>query len=180
MGALRLEVFQDPGSDGPTDDDPYAVVEIEVGDVDVKRVSVVLEEGTRGQPSASANDDENLPSVEAPQLTVFEELGENPITISGTLSLEGVETELGFIDLDLFAPDSSAPGGRRYLGKLKQKPGAYRFQAPRNFGAIELEAFGDLDGDGPTPGDPFGRFSGNPLTVGEEALTGVDIVLRPS
>ena len=180
MGALRLEVFQDPGGDGPSDDDPYAVIEIEVGDVDTKRVSVELVEGTRGQPSVSDGPSPDTQSVEAPQQSVFEELGDDPVLVSGVLSLEGVETELAFIDLDLFAPDSSAPGGRRYLGKLKQKPGSYQFQVPRNFGPLELEAFGDLDGDGPTPGDPFGRYGGNPLTVGEQSQTGVDIVLRPS
>ena len=180
MGALRLEVFQDPGGDGPSDDDPYAVLEIEVDDVDTKRVSVELLEGTRGQPSAQAAEGADTQTVEAPQQSVFGDLGDDPVVISGVLSLEGVETELAFIDLDLFAPDASAPGGRRYLGKLKQKPGSYQFQAPRNYGAIELEAFGDLDGDGPTPGDPFGRYTENPLMVREQSVGGVDIVLNPS
>ena len=180
MGALRLEVFQDPGSDGPSDDDPYAVLEIEVEDANMQRVSIELQEGTRGQPSSTADAGASTQSAEAPQQSVFGSLGDDPLWISGTLSLEGVDMELAFVDLDLFAPDTSAPGGRRYLGKMKQKTGAYRFQAPRNFGSIELEAFGDVDGDGPTPGDPFGRFNGNPLTIGEEALSGIDIVLRPS
>jgi len=180
MGSLVLEVFQDPGNDGPSDDDPYAVLELEIGDVDSLRAPVQLSVGTRGQPSATAGTSpDDVPSV-APQQSAFSDLGENPVGISGTLSLSGGGAALEFIDLDLFAPDASAPGGRRYIGKLKQQVGEYRFQVPQGFGPIEIEAFGDLEGDGPTPGDPFGRFEGNPVLVGEESISGVDIVLNPT
>jgi hypothetical protein len=179
MGALILEVFQDPGNDGPSDDDSYASIELEIGDVDSVIHNIALEVGARGQPSEAAPGAEG-PENGTPEQTVFADLGENPVLISGTLRLAtGIEA-IEFIDLDLFAPDDSAPGGRRYLGKLKHKVGAYSFSVPRDFGPLEIEAFGDPDRDGPTPGDPFGRYGANPLKVGSSPLSGVDILLNPS
>jgi len=180
LGSLVLEVFQDPGNDGPSDDDPYASVTLMVGDVGSLKQDIALRTGTRGQPSVET------PTVEAgsgdvlAQQTVFSDLGEDPVQISGVLRFASGVGDIEFIDLDLFAPDTSAPGGRRYLGKLKQKPGPYSFSVPRDFGALELEAFGDLDGDGPTPGDPFGRYTGNPLNVESDSIGEIEIVLSPS
>jgi hypothetical protein len=180
MGTLILEVFQDPENDGPSDDDPYTTSQITVGDVDSLRKNLRLEKGTRGQPSAVVEEEPGSNSEQAPsqQQAVFEDLGSNPVEISGTILLgDGIEG-LQWVDLDLFVPDAQAPGGRRYLGKLKFEPGPFLFKAPQNYGILELEAFGDLDGDGPTPGDPFGRFSGNPLEIGSENQSGIEILIQ--
>ncbi|MFT4979486.1 MAG: hypothetical protein ACI8S6_005397, partial [Myxococcota bacterium] len=95
------------------------------------------------------------------------------VTISGTLRCEGCE----MVDLDLFQPDADAPGGRKMLGKLKRAPGSYTLEVPRDFGPLLLEAFSDPGGDGPGAGDPMGRYMDNPLQVGGQDLSGVDVVL---
>ena len=87
--------------------------------------------------------------------------------------------EVEFIDLDLFTADAKEPGGRRYLGKLKQKPGKFSFSVPRNFGEIQLDALVDKDADGPTPGDPFGQNSGPAIVVKEQGITDVMIEIKP-
>jgi len=177
-GALVLEVFQDLASDGPTDDDPYVLLQLSVGDVDTLSQDIELVAGARSQPGVAGPDEPEASGIV--QHTVFSDLGKDPVRVSGTLSLaEGVGA-VEFIDLDLFAPDSSAPGGRRYLGKLKFKSGPFSFQVPKGFGPLDLEAFGDLGSDGPTPGDPFGRYVGPALDIETESYVGVDIVLRPT
>jgi hypothetical protein len=177
-GALILEVFQDLDSDGPTDDDPYALLELSVGDVEVLSQDIELVAGARAQPGAVSSQKQE--TMATAQHSLFSDLGKDPVRISGTLSLaEGVGV-VEFIDLDLFAPDTSAPGGRRYLGKLKFKSGPFSFQVPKGFGPLDLEAFGDLGSDGPTPGDPFGRYVGPALDIESEPYVGVDIVLSPS
>ena len=179
MGSLILEVFQDPENDGPSDDDPYTTAQIIVGDVDSLRKNLRLEKGARGQPSAVLEESTENSSEQTPeQQTIFKDLGSDSVEVSGILKLaEGIEG-LEWVDLDLFAPDAEAQGGRRYVGKLKIQPGQFSFKVPTNYGFLELEAFGDLDGDGPTPGDPFGRSSSNPLRIGSENLSGIEISIQ--
>lgn len=178
FGVLILEVFQDLAGDGPTDDDPYALVRLSIGDVEALSQDIELVAGARAQPGASLVSDPDTKTM--PQQSLFSDLASDSIRVSGTLSLaEGVGA-VAFIDLDLFAPDTSAPGGRRYLGKLKFKSGPFSFQVPRGFGPLELEAFGDLGSDGPTPGDPFGRYSGPAIDIQKAHFVGVDIVLNPT
>jgi hypothetical protein len=178
FGVLILEVFQDLAADGPTDDDPYALVQLSVGDAEALARDIDLVAGARAQPGNSVASDPNIETL--PQQKLFSDLGSDSIRVSGTLSLAKGVGAVAFIDLDLFAPDTSAPGGRRYLGKLKFKSGPFSFQVPRGFGLLELEAFGDLGSDGPTPGDPFGRYSGPALNIQKAPYVGVDIVLNPT
>ena len=95
------------------------------------------------------------------------------VTVQGTLRCEGCTV----VDLDLFRPNPDAPGGREMLGKVKLPPGAYSLQVPRNFGPLLLEAFSDRESNGPGPGDPMGRYADNPLRVGGQDISGVDVIL---
>ena len=81
------------------------------------------------------------------------------------------------IDLDLFQPNPDNPGGRKMLGKLKLAPGPYSLTVPEDFGPMLLEAFSDLDGNGPGSGDPMGRYKDNPLRIGSHDISGIDVTL---
>ncbi len=109
----------------------------------------------------------------------FEDLGDSPVRISGRILLAEGVSEPQVVDLDLFAPDPLVPGGRRLIGKLKVTTGPFSFLAPANFGPMLIEVMADLDRDGPSPGDPFGVFLGNPLEVKSESVSEIDILLQP-
>lgn len=187
-GTLRMQVFQDLAADGPTADDPFAAVEVVIGSDDLVKLDIPLVVGGYAlatQPSGGDNAPAGAPGGD-PQAgapgpaggiaqALFPDLSD-AVRISGTLSAEGF-ADNAIIDVDVFAVDTEGHGGRRYLGKVKATPGAWSFDAPRGFGELELEAIIDSDGDGPTPGDPRGVFSGNPLRVGKADVTGVDIAV---
>lgn len=176
LGALTVEAFQDAGGDGPDASDPYARVSVEVGDVEAIEQDFQLVEGAWspapvGGGGSSAPPPGGLSGDAAP---LFAELGEGPVTVSGVIEL-GAGVNVSVVDLDIFSADPDAPGGRRFLGKLKVAPGAFSFQAPRGAGALELEAFADPDADGPTPGDPFGKPT-EPVVVRQKNIS--DITIR--
>ena len=198
LGHMELQAFQDQGGDGPTADDPFGQVELEVGEEDADGLLLELVVGARsggpvhteappGAPGGSPNappapGGEAPPGGPGPGGGSGAPGGDRPfasyegptVLVSGTLLCEGCVT----VDLDLFQPDPTAPGGRRMLGKIKHAPGAFSFDAPRGFGPILFEAFSDKAGDGPSPEDPMGTFLGNPLEVGRSDANGVDIVLE--
>jgi hypothetical protein len=93
------------------------------------------------------------------------------VRVSGTLTWAGEET----IDVDLFTLDVEQPGGRRLLGKLKKPPGPFSIDVPVEYGTIEIEAFVDLDGDGPSPTDPTAQAGQIALDGGP--ITGVSLTL---
>jgi hypothetical protein len=63
------------------------------------------------------------------------------------------------------------------LGKLKLPVGDFSFSAPASFGPIILEAFIDIENNGPGEGDPMGRYDGNPISIGRRDISGVLITL---
>ena len=111
----------------------------------------------------------------APGLAVgpdpFQGIDGDRVEVSGIIGYKGEE----LVDLDLFRPDSKAPGGRRFVGKLKKPGGPFSFEAPAGFGPVILEAFVDLGGDGPGMGDPMGTYPDNPLNIGGSDIAGVAI-----
>lgn len=190
LGTLELQAFQDADSDGPTGDDPFAAAWLEVGEVDVTDVVLVLEAGARGGgpvheaappgapgggPGGGPGGSPGGPSAAGP--------GGNPDPFSGiegdrvVLSGELICDCTGSVDLDLFAPDSAAPGGRRMLGKMKMAVGEYELHVPEHFGPLILEGFVDTTGDGPSPGDAMGKYTGNPVNIGDNDIDSVDITL---
>ena len=98
------------------------------------------------------------------------------ITVSGTLVVD--EGVTGTVDIDCFAPKADDPDQKDLVNKVKvHQPGAYSMKVPANFGKLILEAFIDSDGDGPDDSDARGEYAGNPLVVGADDITGVDIEL---
>jgi hypothetical protein len=168
LGVLILEAYQDPGADGPSDLDPYFTAELEVG-TEPLSLEVSLLAGTRGQPGGGAQGSGGG--------SVFAGVGEDGIQISGEIRLaEGLEL-VGLLDLDVFSVDANAPGGRRYVGKLKVPPGPFSFRVPKTVSALELEAFLDSDADGPTPGDAFGACTCNPLKLDGADVSGIEVLV---
>ena len=177
MAFLIIEAFQDPGADGPSGDDPWVSVDINIGDVERIEQDFVLVAGARGVPSGNSegtpSPTENVaPTVASP----FGDLGDDPVQISGALVFDEGISPPEIVDLDLFARDPSSPGGRSFLGKIKVPPAGFSFSAPRGFGALEIDAFCDIDGDGPTPGDPFGSVRS--LIIASDDIGGITIELH--
>ena len=72
------------------------------------------------------------------------------------------------IDVDVRVPDASQQGGVRQEGKvLMDGPGTFQLAVPINQGSVVLQAFQDLNADGPDSSDPFAQVE---LNVGEEDL----------
>jgi len=195
LGKLELQAFQDADSDGPTGNDPFATVWLDVGETDMTDVTLELEEGARGggpvheaaPPGAPGGNPgggqdgegggpgggEGHPSGPGGNPDPFSGIEGRRIVLTGSLLCDCT----GGVDLDLFKPDAAAPGGRIMLGKMKMAPGEYEVHVPENFGPLILEGFVDIAGDGPSPGDAMGQYEGNPLRVGSTNLSGIDITM---
>ncbi|RME28365.1 MAG: hypothetical protein D6798_02595 [Deltaproteobacteria bacterium] len=178
FGKLELEAFQDLDHNGPDDDDPYARLDLDVGTRNIQAALDLVAGGRALAASAGAppHEDHDDGATAASATTggpgdAFPSYEGERVTISGTIDYDGDH----LVDVDLFKTDPEAPGGRSVAGKLKLKPGEFSFTAPKDFGPLELEAFVDLEGDGPSADDPAGRYEGNPLTVGSSDIDGVVI-----
>ena len=237
LGALELHAFQDLSGDGPTGDDPFAGVNLEIGDEDVEDVTLAMESGGwsggggggpggggpggggpvhtempvgspggdpsvgapgPGEPGEPGPGEPGVPPEMPPpgdgqpgEPTPGEPVAPPPggglgdpfvnhtgpkVTLRGQLLWGGDES----IDLDLFQPDLNSPGGRRPVGKLKLPAGPFSLDVPQHFGPLGLEAFIDLDGNGPDAGDPRGCYPGGAVNVGENDLRGLNIGLEVS
>ena len=184
QGTVELQAFQDPDADGPSSTDPFAMVSLEVWDEDIE-VSMELVDGgwslsgpvhkevPHGVPEDVGGGESVSPDPDQPD--PFASYGGARVSVGGTLHFDGAAT----VDLDLFRPDSSRPGGREQLGKLKLTAGTYELRVPEHFGRLLLEAFIDLDGNNrPDPSDPMGAYNdGRPLSVGDNDVWNVDIYL---
>lgn len=64
--------------------------------------------------------------------------------------------EDGEIQLDVNTPDPDAPGGQTRAGALRLPgPGSFELKVPTRVTEVRLQAFQDLDADGPDEDDPF-------------------------
>jgi len=185
-GSLLLAAFQDINKDGPTEEDPYVEVAVDVGDTDIVDLELILVVGARGSAMGGPAH-ENKDHFEAPpghgsgqaqpaqgQPTdgdPFDSYEGARVLVSGTLAYGGEDV----IDMDLFQEDASAPGGRLLLGKLKKLAGAFEIQVPVSIESLEIDAFVDVSGDGPSGDDPRGGAKG--LQVSSGPVSGVVINL---
>lgn len=87
-------------------------------------------------------------------------------TIGGDQALAGVP-----IDLTVQVPDPNAQGGMRSEGKLiVDAPGPFQLKVPVGAGALNLQAFQDVDADGPGGADPYADLT---VTVADADLTDI-------
>jgi hypothetical protein len=182
LGQLSLVAFQDPDLDGPGEGDFYAEMTIEVADEPVTGLLFTLSKEARSNAGGGPVHTEAPPgfgSDEGPQQDgkqstkdPFSGMEGERVSVHGTVVFDGDAV----VDLDLFQPDASVPGGRTLLGKLKISSGPFTLQVPRSLGALELDAFADKTGDGPSADDPRGQVSGIDLTAGD--VSGVQLILE--
>ena len=181
LGSLELQAFQDLDSDGPNATDPFAQVTISVEAEAITNVELQLVVGARGaapvhqevQPEQSGEMPKGIPENPDP----FGGVAGNRVELSGVLTCG---QDCSGIDLDLFMPDQLSPGGRKMLGKMKMQSGDFVIMVPENYGPLILEAFVDFGGDGPGVGDLMGVYEFNPVLVGSDNLSGIDIKLTQS
>lgn len=172
IGPILLVAFQDPDNDGPSETDHFGEVKVEVGTEPIADVVITLVKGARGSASSGPVHSEAPPghgSGQAPPPDgqpqdgdPFADIEGDRVTVSGTI----VAGTAQVIDLDVFQPSESAPGGRVLLGKLKRSAGAFSLEVPVTLGALELDAFVDQTGDGPSADDPRGQLRAIDLTNG--------------
>jgi hypothetical protein len=159
-GTLALEFFQDHIGDGPSDDDPFALLRVDIGSEKVAGLDVDLVIGARKSVSQAAK---ALP---------FENYSGATTTLSGeviALLAQGVA-----MDVWKVAPDN--PGRRQLLGTfVLEGTGAFSARVPADLGHIALEFHQDISGDGPTNDDPFAMLT---LEVVGETISGLEARLE--
>ena len=178
LGSLEFQAFQDIDSDGPSGDDPFGSISVSVLSEDISDIKITLVPGVTGSapihkevaPEEGNEHGKGVPENPDP----FGGVGSDRIQLQGKLLCDDCTN----IDLDLFTPDESSPGGRKMLGKMKLPAGEYVVLVPKNYGYILLEAFVDLDGNGPSKDDFMGAYENNPIQIGEEDISGIDIQLE--
>ena len=134
--------------------------------------------GGEGPPDPAAAGGDSAAGAPPGHQTPFESsYGDGAmITVSGTLVVD--EGVTGVVDIDCFSPNADDPNTKELVNKVKvHQPGAYSMKVPKDFGKLVLEAFIDSDGDGPDDSDARGEYAGNPLIIGAEDISGVDIEL---
>ena len=101
----------------------------------------------------------------------FSSVKTEKVWIAGTVSSEDDMA----IDIDIRVPDPSAPGGMAGKGKiLLERPGDFKLAVPKDLGSLELQAFQDIDSDGPNASDPFAQTT---IDVSDEDIAGVELIL---
>ena len=107
-----------------------------------------------------------------PPADVAFQLGEGEsVELSGVLRYAG-DAE-GAVRLDFLTLEEGQPPALAHTMGL-DRPGGFEVEAPKGFGEVHVVAFIDLDGDGPSPGDPAGTLK---LEIGDEDLEDLELVL---
>ena len=96
------------------------------------------------------------------------------VELSGTYAYEGSKTGKFRMDFRT-VPEGSSPPALVHTLELSG-PGEWKTRAPVDAGPIDIIAFIDVDGDGPTSGDP-GGMTAEPVVVGSEDISGVVITV---
>lgn len=79
------------------------------------------------------------------------------------------------VDIDVRVPDPTAPGGMAGKGKiLLERPGEFELMVPVDLGSLELQAFQDIDSDGPNATDPFAQVT---ISVDDQPIGDVQLTL---
>ena len=101
----------------------------------------------------------------------FSSVKTDKVWVSGTVNSDDDMA----IDIDIRVPDPSAPGGMAGKGKiLLERPGEFKLAVPKDLGSLELQAFQDIDSDGPNASDPFAQTT---ISVQDTDIEGVELIL---
>jgi hypothetical protein len=165
---LSLQAFQDPAGDGPGDDDPFALAELDVAAASGK-ATLKLVVGARGVPSGGGGGGPQAtpappgapggdPSGGGGNPGGASRSGERTLQLppgptAKVLGKVGGSRDLPVV-LDIFTPDAQAPGGRTFRGRVIVTRGDFAVEVSRSWGSVELEAYQDLTGDSRSGDDP--------------------------
>ena len=179
---VKLEAFQDPDINGPSEQDPYAETLLDLsGGAPATPLTLALVVGARGQATPAAGptgggENGGSPTGEAapPPPTGSDMFGDvEKLTVSGTVTAAAE----GMISIDFFKSDPAVAGGRTFLFKQMTQAGPWQVKFPKDYGKIEVEAYQDPKGDGPTEGDPKCTYEKNPVEIGASDVSGIDLVI---
>ncbi|MBM4365074.1 MAG: hypothetical protein FJ102_02590 [Deltaproteobacteria bacterium] len=149
VNAFLVEVFQDPGNDGPSDEDPYAAQKLETAKLGG---AVLFELASGGRAKAAAL----LAPQGAGEAAPWADAEGARVTFLG----EVASSEAGEILVDVAELDATAAGGVKRVGRLVlAAPGNFELEVPATVKAFRAEAFIDRAGDGPSDDDPFGALA---------------------
>ncbi len=169
--SVRVEAFQDLAGDGPTADDPFAAVSLDMSALPSGPIPMKLVAGARGgDGAAGAGGGGAAPGAAGGPTLVFPEGPK--VKVSGKVT---TPREIA-VKIDLFKLNPETPAGRDYLFKIDAEgDGSFVFEVPAAYGSLELEAYQDIAGDGPSGDDPKGRAG--PIPVGAANVSGVAIAI---
>jgi len=97
------------------------------------------------------------------------------VLLTGSLAYDGTRTGTIRIDFLTADPDAAMPGAVHTL--VLDAPGPWSVEAPRDFGRLQICAFLDENGDGPSPGEPKVMLD-EPLTVASTPIADLALVVR--
>ena len=161
--AFTIEVFQDPGSDGPSTDDPYATMDLDMSKLPEQPIALPLVVGARPAPGGGGG------GVSEPWAGYAGET----VQFTGEIAT----TSSGDIQVDFAEFDASAPGGQKRVGQLRlPQAGAFTVDVPTNVAKFRIEAFQDVEGDGPTQSDPYAELT---VEVGKITADPASMTLVP-
>lgn len=158
VASFRIEAFQDPDRDGPSPNDPFA--ELTVTSATLTGAPILtLVAGRRGSPTQPPTQ----PQAAAPAGPV--------VKLSGSVDLPGAAV----VKVDIFTPAPAAGKGRKHVGTVVAEAGLWAAQVTPGLGAVEIEAYQDLTGDGPTPEDPRANSTVD-VVVGLVPVEGIRLI----
>lgn len=117
-----------------------------------------------------------------------EEVTTEYVTVSGIVIYDGHdqgEILIGAYENIYLAPPGTIIGVeplQQSVGAVSiSAPGEYSFQVPANSGVVWVVAINDANNNGVFDVDvePAGRYVGNPVTIGTQNISDVDITLLP-
>lgn len=170
LDRLQLQAFQDPAVDGPSDTDPFGELVVPIGGKAPEPITLTLVVGARGK--AQGGPESAPPTGGQATNTSFFPPGAR-VKLSGTITA----TRKDQVALDFFKKDGQGEGGRSFLFKLTISPGPWEQEFPTDYGIIEVEAYQDLEADGPSLGDPRADFA-QQIEIGSTPVEGVDFEIR--
>ncbi|MSQ03954.1 MAG: hypothetical protein EXR71_19040 [Myxococcales bacterium] len=161
--AFAVEVFQDVTQDGPSADDPYATVKIDMSALPEGPIPVVLVVGARPVPTGGGPEGGGGGMAEPWVGYDGETVTFNAVILSDAD---------GEIQVDFAEIDSAAPGGQKRVGQLRLPvAGAFSVEVPKSLEKFRIEAFRDRDGDGPLGDDPYAELTTTVANIGAATVT---------
>lgn len=132
---------------------------IYVGDEDIKDIDIVITKPSP-KPKPILMDSYNGPTVTITGRVIFDNYKEGKISV--------------------FARSEGYRGTPDISVMKIATPGIYALKVPKNFDKkIEIMAVNIKEGMPPSPDNPKGRYSNNPIKIGSSDIKNVDIIIKP-